>query len=99
MQYRLPESQKQAAQKQIDEMIECGLLEPAKKSKYNSSFILVKKPNGTYRLGRHTLPCQAARVPARSQPEFDTTSRADGAIPQQVLHTRHRNISVLTRPK
>jgi len=49
-QYRLPESQKQIAQKLIDEMVDCGLLEPAKKSKYNSSYLLVKKAKGGYRL-------------------------------------------------
>ena len=53
-QYRSPEPQKQSAQKIIDEMVDCGLLEPAKKSKYNSSYILVKKPNGSYRSVSYT---------------------------------------------
>jgi len=49
-QYRLPEVQLEAAQKEIDDMVKCGLFESANKSKYNSSYLLLRKPDKSYRL-------------------------------------------------
>ena len=48
-QYKLPADQVSVAQEQIDELAKCGILEEAI-SPYNSSYLLVKKKNGSYRL-------------------------------------------------
>ena len=49
-QYRLPDAQKEIAQKEIDDMVQCGLLEPNPKSHYNSPYLLIRKSDGSYRV-------------------------------------------------
>jgi len=49
-QYRLSAEQVEAAQSEINEMVKCNILEPAVKSKYNQSYLMIRKADKSYRL-------------------------------------------------